>query len=1067
MSVAFRVMLAVVLVCAATWAQLPTATLNGTVTDPQGAVVTGAKLTLTHPATGTTREGTTSADGGYVFTNLAAGTYIMRVEAQGFATQEVKDIGLEVGRADTLNVSLKVAAGGEVITVTSNEAAVELTQSQVQGLVTASTVENIPLNGRNFLELAFLIPGNRPATNFDPTKTNTLEVSSAGAFGRGGNLTVDGGDNNDEVVGGTLMNFPQDAIQEFQIATNRFTAEVGRSGSSIINIITKSGTNDYHGSAFFFFRHKELQAQPALIRRANPDAPAAPFDREQYGGSVGGPIAKDKAFWFFALENRNQDHNVLVGERNFATSSVDPTSAPAFIDDLLLNGRTDFKLSDNNNLFVRYAFQRESDVDNGSLRVAQGSAANRQLSKNRYHSLVADWTHTLSPRTVNSLMFQANFFKNEIPAFDPDDPVTNPAGLATGNEIRFPSLQDGANFRIPQGVKMNRYQIRDTFSWTRGKHILRFGGELQNFGNDAIFDLFGSGTIFTTEDFATQDRNGDLVIDDRDIPIAIALQSAAPERPPFVDFYRNTYLGFYVQDDWKVRPNLTLNLGLRWEWDNNIFAEGDVHKPCADPVLFDPNERCVWIRNVLGQHDEPANSKNFGPRVGFAWDPFSKGTTVIRGGYGIYYDRVVTEVPLLELLLDGRKLPLELTAGSTLDGMGNFAPDPATAQVVNLENPFAGDSTVFGIGINVVDNKARHPMVQQFTFGAQHQFGQNWIVSGDAVHNFGNHLIIGRLLRTTTSSSPLINCPNGVDPCTVTDPLTGRSDNVTNIESTAKSWYSGLLASLQKRLSGSGPWKWGFNINYTLSKGYNYANDDQIPFNGAEDQVNLKFGSNNPRLEKGYSPTDERHRFVFYGIFEMPWQISVSPIWTFSSSVPMDAFVPALGSRLPLLQRNALGRDINTGAELNTVITQYNGLPLCRVFVPGAPPSLAFPDPSARPFPCNFGTGAFDAMNNLIGIQPLVLPLVNPNLEFGDAFNSLDLRITKSFTFAERHKFQVIGEVFNVFNITNIRGFNNNNYSGFNNAITAPEFNVPFRTAGGFFGSGGPRAFQFAVRYSF
>jgi len=1048
----------VLLVPVAILAQLPTATLTGFVSDPQGARVAGAQISLTNQATGARRDATTTEDGNYVFANLPPGLYTVRVESRGFAIREFKDVRLDVGRAVTLDVPLSIERVGEVVTVTGGETRVELTQSQVQGLITETTVQNMPLNGRNFLELAFLLPGNRPATNYDPTKTQTLEVSSAGAFGRGGNLTVDGADNNDEVVGGTLMNFPQDGVQEFQISTNRFTAEVGRSGSSIINIVTKSGTNELHGSAFFFFRHKELQAQPALIRREDPDAPVAPFDREQYGGSVGGPIIPDRAFWFVAVENRNQDHSVLTGVRDFASGTIPASSAPAFIDDFLLNGRADFKFTDADNLAIRYAFQREEDIDNGSLRQPQGTAANRQQSFNRYNSLVGDWTRTLSPRTVNSLILHANYFINRIPAFEDDDPVTNPPGLAAGNEIRFPSLQDGANFRIPQGVKMNRYQVRDTFSWATGAHNLRFGGEWQNFGNDAIFDLFGSGTIFTTEDFASQDRNNDGTIDDRDIPIAAVVLSAAPQRPPFVDFYRNTYLGFYVQDDWRFASNLTLNLGLRWEYDNNVFGQGDPHKPCANPAAFDPNERCVWVRNILGEHDAPANWRNFGPRLGFAWDPYGGGRTVVRGGYGIYYDRVVTEVALLELLLDGRRLPLEERAGSVCSnvaGCGNPGAlfDPGTP---TLANPLAGAGTLFGIGINFIENDAAHPYVQQYSLGIQQQIGNNWIISADGVHNFGNRLIWGRAMRTTDVSSPQLSCPaSGVDPCSVTDPATGASNSVTVIESSARSWYSGLLASLQRRMTRVGNWGYSFAANYTLSKTLNYSNDDQIPFNGAEDQVSLVVGVADPTIEKGYAPTDERHRFTLYSVIEAPWQISISPIWTWSSNVPMNPFVGALSGRLPILRRNSLGREIQNVGELNEAIAAWNALPLC----------------STNPFPCNSSgpsptppPGGGGWRGQRLTLSPVNLP---DDTEFGDDFNSLDVRVSKRFTFAERHGFDVIGEVFNLLNVTNVRGFNNNNFSGFNNAITSPEFNKPLRTAGGFFGSGGPRAFQLAVKYSF
>jgi carboxypeptidase family protein/TonB-dependent receptor-like protein len=1026
----------VVILSIAVSAQLPTSTVNGTVTDPQGQAVAGAKVSVVSQATGAVRETTTDTTGFYSVPNLMPGDYTVRVESRTFAKSEAKNIRLEVGRAFTVDVKLAIAQVGQVVTVQAEEVQVNLTQSEVQGVVEATTIQNIPLNGRNFLELAFLIPGNRPATNFDPTKTNTLEVSSAGAFGRGGNITVDGGDNNDEVVGGTLMNLPEDSVQEFQIATNKFTAEVGRSGSSIINIVTKSGSNAYHGDANIFFRHKALQGLPATFDRSKP---TPHFAREQFGGSAGGPIKKDKAFWFVATEYRNQGHAVQVGARDFTNDSVVSSSASAFLHDYLLDARTDVKLSAKDSFFVRYAFNRSREIANGSLAQPLGTAANRQASFNRFNSPLANWTRVISPRLVNSLSFHVDWFLNAIPAFSPDDPVTNPAGLAAGNEIRFPRLQDGANFRIPQSTKFNRYQIRENLNWVVGNHTLSFGAEWQHLNTFALFDLFGSGSIFTTENFATQDRNGDGVTDDRDIPIAVVLQSAAPSRPPIVPFYPNSYFGAYVQDDWKVRSNLTINLGLRWESDD-VLGQASNLRPC-NPIDA-PDNTCNFVATVLGDHPG-RDLKQFGPRVGFVWDPLKRGQTVIRGGYGIYYDRVVTEVPLLEALLNGRILPLGAFNGSTLDVNGNFLPDPTTANIVNLEDPFGGGKSVSGIGINHISNNIKHPYVQQLTLGVQHQFGGSWVISADGIHDRGLRSILGRQLRSTTSTSSAISCPNGFDPCTITDPLTGRSDQVTEIQSVAKSWYDALLVSLQKRATGGPNLRWGFNANYTLSKSFSYSNDDQIPFNESEDKVNLIFRSNDLQLEKGYAPTDERHRFVFSGVFEVPWKVTISPIWTYSSHVPMDSRIPALSARLPVIRRNALGRDIANGAQLNAAIDSWNSLPVCS---------------GVNQIPCL----ALDPNTGL----PETLSHVDPNLKFGDNFNSLDLRLTKVFTLPREQQLRFITEVINLFNITNIRGFNNNNYSGFNNDITS-NLGQPVATAGGFFGSGGARAFQFALRYTF
>ena len=1049
----FSLVCGVLLISLLAFGQVPTSTLNGTVTDPQGAVVTSATVTATQTGTGVTRTANTNAQGFYDFTNLTPGDYSVKVEAPSFAAGEIKNLTLEVGKALTENVQLTVAKAGEVVTVNANQVAVELTQSEVQGQITGTTMQNIPLNGRNYLELAYLLPGNRPATNYDPTKTDTLEVSSAGNFGRGGNITVDGGDNNDEVVGGTLANFPEDGIAEFQIATNRYTAEVGRSGSSIINIITKSGTNDLHGSAFFFFRHRDLQGLPFTFNR---NQPTPRFDREQFGGSMGGAIKKDKAWWFLSVEDRSQRNGVQVAQRDTATDTIVQTSAPGNLQDLLTTSRVDYKATDRDNLAARYSFNRNSSIDAASLRKPIGTAEQRQDSFNHYHSWLGSWNHVFSSHQINELIYHMDFFINKIPAFG-GSPETDPAGLAPGNEVRFPDIQDGESFRIPQRTRLNRYQIKDNYSWVLGKHTVKFGGEWENYGSDIQFDLFGSGRIDVTENFATQDRNGDGVINDLDIPVAVTLRNTAHACPvtpvpctasagavPHAPFYRDNYFGFYVQDDWKVRSNLTLNLGLRWEYDTDVLGDGNFSKPCADPTVvtggsLPANAGCLWVKNAVGGHDGPP-TKNFGPRVGFAWDPLGRGKTVVRGGYGIYYDRVVLEVPLLEVLLDGRVLGLSLTNGSTLDAAGNFIPDPVTGNIVNLANPFAGGPiSGVGIGINSIDRHARSPLYQQFTFGVQQQAGKNWVFSADGVHNYGYGLLIGRFLRAGTTLDPRVPlvCTDNIKPCTVTDPATGISDNITNIESSAKFWYDGLLTSVKKRPTSLGPVKWSANISYTLSKTFNYSNDDQIPFNGAEDAANLVLGVNDIRLEKGYAPTDERHRFVFNGVFDFPWQISAAPIWTWSSSVPIDSFVPALGSRIPTIARNALARQIQNGAELNAAIDQCNAEGFC----PG-------------------------------------LGHVDPNMHFGDDFNSFDMRLTKTVNLfgGERQQLQFIGEVFNLFNVTNIRGFNNNNYSGFANslvnsatnpALIDPTFNTPIRTAGGFFGSGGPRAFQLAAKYTF
>ncbi|HYJ88080.1 MAG TPA: carboxypeptidase regulatory-like domain-containing protein [Pyrinomonadaceae bacterium] len=972
--------------------QSTTANISGVVRDSNDALVTGALVTVTLKATGISREAVTNEAGFFVITNLASGVYELKVQAKGFAEKIIPSINLHVGQTFNLEVPLAVTVH-ETVTLDHrlNYDLVNTTNAVVDGVIRDFEIERLPLNGRNFLELALLIPGNSPAPNFDPTKSNTVVISSAGQLGRGGNVTVDGADDNDDVVGGQVQNISQEAVQEFQIATNRFSAQLGRSGSSVINVVTKSGSNEYHGSGSFYFRDNALQGLPATLDRGLGQTP--PFDREQIAFSLGGPIQKDKAWFFGSIEYRNQDGAALVGSRDLATRSIRRTFAEAPLNDLLSTERIDWQPTNQDHLFFRYSLQREDDVAPSTLDRAIGSASQRQASVNNTHSFLTNYTRVLNPRVVNSFNFSFSSFFNDI------QPVT------PGPQLTFPSIQDGASFRVPQSTKQRRLQFSDTISMVRGNHTLSFGGEIQRV--DADFDLrvFQTGRIEMIEDFPDFDRNGDGRVDDNDLLFAVTLRSGKPTEPLLIANADNTYLAGFIQDDWRLHPQLTLNLGLRYELDTDVKNVSRTSQ--LNPIIL------PFLRGKRGR-----DTNNFGPRIGF--NLASKdGRTNLHGGYGIYYDRITLEIQSLERGLDGRALPVEVRAGNLFFIPPQFLFDPVNGRfppgAPTLANPFTGfilPGAGAG-GINIIDNSMQNPMVQQINLGIQREFARDYVLRADYLHNFGTHFIIGRSIGT------------------VFNPVVGGPDSVINLESSVKTKYDGLLLSLEKRISHRSQ----FRASYTLSKAFNYANDDQIPFS------NGPLNPNNLKLEYGPTPNDQRHRFTFSGSMELPAGFRLAPIFTLASGVPMDILVPGGGQRIPQLQRNAGGRLFHSGADLNAFISQLNA------------------------------AGGF-------GGQPL--PLVSDNARFNDNFNSFDLRVSKVLRFGEHLKIEPLVEVFNLFNVTNVLGFSKSNYSGFSNVLArdsndptsagflrASSFGRPVTTAGGVFGSGGPRAFQFAARVTF
>jgi len=879
---------------------------------------------------------------------------------------------------------------------------------------------------------------------------------------------VDGGDNNDEVVGGTLANFPEDSVKEFQIATGRFTAEVGRSGNSIVNIVTKGGTNNFHGSAFLFERNRKLQALPATFNRSLP-TPA--FDREQTGGSIGGPIAHDRAWLFGSFEFRDQNASLQTGTRDFTTQQVVNSAAPAPLRDALLSTRFDNQVSEHNSLMLRYSFNRSTDTSGASpgSSAPAFTAAERQNSLNRFNSVVADFNSVLSTNKVNDLSFHYDNFYNDIPPFTNNKPTTDPSSLGLTNELIFPDLADGENFNLPQATHLNRYQVRDALSWSLGKHTLHIGGEFQHYLANGEINVFGTGTVILTSDFGFADLNGDGVINDLDIPIAVALHSSAPVVPVPIPHVFDSYYAFYMQDDWRIAPRLTLNLGLRWEYDSNLTGNSSEHDPCPN-LTVTPTKPCTWMANIINLKKTP-DKKDFAPRVGFVYDALGNGKTLLRGGYGIYYDRIILEAGAEELVQNDRALTVTQFAGSSctnphIPGPPSldycFAPGSSFATgSPTLASPFSGPHQTGGVGILAMGPDAHHPLMQQFSLGLQQQAGDNWLISADGLHVFASRQIIGHLLRDTTSTSPDIACPGSNQPCVITDPLSGISDNITLLQSNAKSWYDGLIASIEHKPAKLGHIGYQYSISYTLSKTFDYSDDDQLTAS-ADEQVDLVEGINSLRGEKGYAVTDERHRLTLYGEAQLPFGFSLAPIYTFGSGVPADTFLPgtansagASGSRLPLLPRNAIGREIKNSNQLNAAINRWNSLPAC---------------PAA--YPCLAG-GA--------------LQTVPTGINFFSPFSSLDLRLKKDIRLGEHTRLSLIGEGFNLFNETNIRGSSAANFSGRNISISPYQpaqpaqpgqpavpaqavqqnFYSAVSTAGGFFGSGGPRAFQFAARFDF
>lgn len=624
---------------------ISTGSIVGTVTDPAGAVVPGAKVLITNRGTGQVITTTTTSSGTFTSGALTPGEYAVRVEASGFSTAEMSVV-VQVNTTASANVKLTLGQSSQVIEVQASELAVNTEQATVQGVLTSEQIENLPINGRNFLDLAQLEPGVQiqDGGTFDPTKNGFSSVSFGGRFGRTARIEVDGVDVSDETVGTTTQNVPLGAIQESSLQQSSLDLSTELTSSGSVNITTKSGTNALHGDGFYYFRDQRLNA-------ALPGGSTNYFQRNQFGGSVGGPILKDKLF-FFADAERNKQALVDPVIPGGAFSSLAGNFVSAFPDTELL-GRVDYNVG-KVRTFYRFSFEQNRSVLPFIPNSFQPFA---NVNHSRNHIVGADFN---TGSFTHSIRLGYSKFQNGITDAVIGSSIFNPGGkieLAIGSDPNCltAGLDDfcsGPNFLAPQATFQTDHQIKYDGSKPFKNHIFRFGAGLNHLQGGGFAEFLGSAPAVQSPSLSpgvnpkcVAAGNCPNPAGGAHDPLNYAVTTVVLGNGEGFSSAKSAFgfpggglgpdnrLSLYFGDSWKVKPNFTLTLGLRYARDTGR-TDSELG-PTSALSVFD-NQFYSGLENRVNQPN-----LNFAPQLGFAWDPSRNGKTVFRGGIGLFYENSI------------------------------------------------------------------------------------------------------------------------------------------------------------------------------------------------------------------------------------------------------------------------------------------------------------------------------------------------------------------------------------------------------------------------------------------